>query len=227
MQYEIQGGTLPVAVCYLKQGEAVFTERGAMSWMNGAMRMQTTTNGGFGKALGRMMSKESFFQNIYTAERGNGVIAFSSSFPGTIAPFEVGPGRELILQKSAFMAADMSVNLSIHFSKKMGAGLFGGEGFIMQKVSGQGIVLAEFDGHVVRYDLAPGEQIIADTGYVAAMTSGCRMDIQTVPGIKNMMFGGEGLFNTVVTGPGTVWLQTMPLAAVAGCLRPFFPSSSN
>ena len=153
------------------------------------------------------------------------MIAFASSFPGSIKAFEVGPGQEYVLQKSAFLASEAGVDLSVFFQKKIASGLFGGEGFIMQKVSGQGIVFAEFDGHVVEYELRADQQIVVDTGYLAAMSASCGIEIQTVPGIKNMVFGGEGLFNTVITGPGHVWLQTMPLSNVAGVLRPYFPSS--
>ena len=155
------------------------------------------------------------------------MIAFASSFPGSIKAFEVRPGQDYILQKSSFLASEASVDLSIFFQKKLGAGLFGGEGFIMQRVSGSGIVFAEFDGHVVEYELQAGQSIVVDTGYLAAMTASCQMEIQTVPGVKNMVFGGEGIFNTVITGPGHIWLQTMPLSNVAGVLRPYFPSSSN
>lgn len=218
MQYQIQGETLPVVICTLNPGETMITERGAMAWMTPNMKMETTTNGGLGKAFGRAFSGESMFQNRYTAQGGAGMIAFASSFPGNIKAFEVAPGKEYIFQKSAFLAAESSVNLSIHFKKKLGAGLFGGEGFIMQKVSGNGTVFAEFDGHVVEYDLQPGQSLVLDTGYLAAMDATCTMDIQTVSGVKNVLFGGEGLFNTVVTGPGHVWIQTMPVSAVAGVL---------
>ena len=132
----------------------------------------------------------------------------------------------MIFQKSAFLACEAGVQLSVHFHKKVASGLFGGEGFVLQKVSGQGVAFAEFDGHVVEYELQPGQQIVIDTGHLAAMTASCQMDIQTVPGVKNMLFGGEGLFNTVITGPGRVWLQTMPISNVAGALRPYIPSGS-
>ena len=213
MRYEIKGETLPVVICHLEDGEQMVTEKGAMSWMSPNMKMESGARGGLGKAFGRMFSGDSIFQNIYTAERGNGMIAFASSFPGSIKVFEVGPGQEYVLQKSAFLASEASVEL------------FGGEGFIMQKVSGQGTVFAEFDGHVVEYELRADQQIVVDTGYLAAMSASCGIEIQSVPGIKNMVFGGEGLFNTVITGPGHVWLQTMPLSNVAGVLRPYFPSS--
>lgn len=226
MKYEIKGDTLPVVLCYLEGGEKMINEGGSMSWMSPNMKMETTTNGGMGKAFGRMFAGEKMFQNVYTAEGGNGMIAFASSFPGSIRAFEITPGQDMVFQKSAFLAGEAGVNLSVFFNKRFGAGLFGGEGFIMQRVSGQGIVFAEFDGHVIEYDLQPGQQIIVDTGHLAAMSATCSIDIQSVPGVKNMLFGGEGFFNTVITGPGHVWLQTMPISNVAGILRPYLPSGS-
>lgn len=225
MRYQIQGDTLPVVICELQQGERMITESGSMSWMSPNMKMETSTNGGIGKAFGRLFSGENMFQNIYTAMGGPGMIAFASSFPGSIRAFEISPGNEMIFQKSAFLAGESSINLSVFFNKKLGSGIFGGEGFIMQKVSGSGIAFAEFDGHVVEYDLAAGQQIVVDTGYLAAMTSSCQMDIQSVPGVKNMLFGGEGIFNTVITGPGRIWLQTMPISNVAGILSRYMPTA--
>ena len=225
MKYEIKGNELPVVICYLEGGESMITERGSMSWMSPNMKMETTSNGGIGKALGRMFAGEALFQNRYTATGGNGMIAFASSFPGQIRPWEIGPGREVIVQKSGLLAAEESVELSVFFQKKLGAGLFGGEGFIMQRLSGQGTAFLEFDGHVVEYNLQPGQQIVIDTGYLAAMDATCNMEIKSVPGLKNMVFGGEGLFNTVITGPGRVWLQTMPLSGVAAEILKFMPST--
>ena len=225
MKYEIKGNELPVVICYLEGGESMITERGSMSWMSPNMKMETTSNGGIGKALGRMFAGEALFQNRYTATGGNGMIAFASSFPGQIRPWEIGPGREVIVQKSGFLAAEESVELSVFFQKKLGAGLFGGEGFIMQRLSGRGTAFLEFDGHVVEYNLQPGQQIVVDTGYLAAMDATCNMEIKSVPGLKNMVFGGEGLFNTVITGPGRVWLQTMPLSGVAAEILKFMPST--
>ena len=197
-----------------------------MSWMSPNMLMETTTNGGIGKAFGRAFSGEKMFQNVYTAQGGPGMIAFASCFPGSIRAFEIGPGREMVFQKSAFLAAEAGVSLSVFFNKKIGAGLFGGEGFVMQKVSGQGLMFAEFDGHVIEYDLQPGQKIVLDTGHLAAMEATCQIDIQTVPGMKNKFLGGEGFFNTVVTGPGRVWLQTMPISNVAGAIRKYIPSGN-
>ena len=197
-----------------------------MSWMSPNMKMETTSNGGIGKALGRMFAGEAIFQNRYTAVGGNGMIAFASSFPGQIKAYQIGPGREIIVQKSGFLAAEAGVELSVFFQKKLGAGFFGGEGFIMQRLSGRGTAFLEFDGHVVDYELQPGQQIVVDTGYLAAMEGTCSIEVRTVPGLKNMVFGGEGLFNTVVTGPGRVWLQTMPISNVAQLILSFMPPKS-
>lgn len=223
MRYEIKGTPLPVAICYLENGERMITEKGAMSWMSPNMVMETS-GGGVGKMFGRMFSGESLFLNQYTAN-GNGMIAFASSFPGSIIPFEIAPGREIIVQKSGFLAAQAGVELSVHFQHKPGAGFFGGEGFIMQKLSGNGIAFVEIDGAVIEYDLAPGQQMLLDTGYLAAMEPTCQMTIQQVAGLKNKLLGGEGFFNTLVTGPGKIWVQTMPIYNVAGCLRPFITTT--
>ena len=225
MKYEIVGEPMPVVICDLNAGESMITEKGSMVWMSPNMEMSTNAGGGIGKAFGRMFSGESMFQNSYTAQKGPGMIAFASSFPGSIRAFDIGPGRELVVQKSGFLASEAGVQLSVFFQKKLGSGFFGGEGFIMQKLSGRGIAFTEFDGHIVEYDLDPGESLVVDTGYLAAMDATCSMDIQAVPGLKNMVFGGEGIFNTIITGPGHVYLQTMPISQVAGVLRPFMPTA--
>lgn len=225
MKYEILGEPLPVVTCFVDAGETLITERGSMSWMSPNMKMETSTNGGIGKALGRMFSGEALFQNRYTAVGGEGLIAFASSFPGSIRALQISPGNNMIVQKSAFLASEAGVELSIYFQKKLGAGFFGGEGFIMQKLSGQGIAFIEIDGHAVEYELKAGQQMVIDTGYLAAMTESCTMDIKTVPGVKNMLFGGEGVFNTIVTGPGRIILQTMPVSNVAATIRPFIPTA--
>ena len=225
MQYEIKGGVFPVVVCHLNSGERMITERGSMVWMTPNMKMETK-GGGIGKMFSKMFSGESMFQNIYTAE-GDGMITFGSSFPGQILPLEIRPGEDMILQKKAFLASEEGVELSIHFNKKLGAGLFGGEGFIMQRLSGCGMAFAEIDGELVEYELRAGEQLLADTGNVAGFTSGVKMEIREVPGMKNKFFGGEGLFNTLLTGPGKVWLQTMPISGVAAAIRPFVSTGSD
>ncbi len=224
MRYELKGGDFPVVICQLASGEQMITEKGSMVWMTPNMHMETK-GGGIGKMFSKAFSGESMFQNIYTAQ-GDGMIAFGSSFPGKIVPVEIAPGRELIAQKSSFLASETGVQLSIHFNQKLGAGFFGGEGFIMQKLSGNGIAFIEIVGDLVVYDLAPGQQMIVDTGNVAAFDSTVTMNIQKVSGVKNALFGGEGFFNTVLTGPGRIWLQTMPISNVAGAIRPYIPSGN-
>ena len=226
MRYEIKGDSLPVVICHLNPGEKMITEKGSMSFMSPNMQMETET-GGLGKAFGRMFSGESFFRNIYTAKGSEGMIAFASSFPGSIQAVEISAGRELIVQKSGFLASESTVELSVHFQKKVGAGFFGGEGFILQKLSGHGTAFIEVDGALLEYELQKGEQLVLDTGYLAAMDATCDMSIQQVAGLKNKLFGGEGFFNTVITGPGKVWIQTMPINKVAGALIPYIPTSSN
>lgn len=226
MNYSIEGEPMPVVICNLDAGETMITESGAMSWMSPNMKMETTSGGGIGKMLGRAFSGESLFLNRYTAQGGVGQIAFASSFPGSIRAFNVEPGFDLVAQKSAFLASTSGVELSVFFQKRFGSGLFGGEGFIMQKLTGNGTVFLEFDGYVKEYELGAGQQMIIDTGYLAAMSATCSVDIQTVPGVKNMLFGGEGLFNTVLTGPGKVYLQSMPVAQLAGAIRPFIPTGN-
>ena len=227
MRYVIEGEPLPVVICDLESGETMITESGAMSWMSPNMKMETSAGGGIGKMLGRAFSGESLFLNRYTAQGGPGHIAFASSLPGSIRAFEIGSGKDLVTQKSAFLAATSGVELSLFFQKKIGGALFGGEGFIMQRLSGSGIAFVEFDGYVKEYTLAPGQQMVVDTGYLAAMDSSCSLDVRAVPGVKNMFFGGEGIFNTVVTGPGNIWIQTMPISQMANALRPFFPPSNH
>lgn len=223
MKYSIEGTPLPVVICDLEAGEKMITEKGAMSWMTPNMKMETV-GGGMGKMVGRMFSGEAMFQNHYTAEGGPGQIAYASSFPGSILAFEIAPGKEVIAQKSAFLAATAGVQLSVAFQKKLGSGFFGGEGFIMQKLSGQGTAFVEIDGYVKEYELAPGQSMLIDTGYLAAMEGGCTIDITTVKGLKNKFLGGEGFFNTVVTGPGKIYLQSMPVNQMASTLVPFLPT---
>ncbi len=223
MKYSIEGEPLPVVICELESNEMMITEKGAMSWMSPNMKMETV-GGGVGKMFGRMFSGESMFVNHYTAMGGPGMIAFASSFPGSIRAFDIAPGKEIICQKTAFLASTSNVELSVFFQKKAGAGFFGGEGFIMQKLSGNGVAFVEFDGYIKEYELAAGQSIVVDTGYLAAMDASCSIDIQKVPGVKNMLFGGEGVFNTVITGPGRVLLQSMPIGQMAGTLIPYLPA---
>ncbi len=227
IDYKIEGGNLPVVICYPKAGQTLCTESGSMSWMSPNMRMETTSGGGIKKVFGRLFSGESLFINEYTAEACEGMIAFASSFPGSIIPYEVTEGNGIIVQKRGFLAMEKGLDISIYFQKRLGTALFGGEGFIMQKITGNGLVFLEIDGYCKEYELSLGESIIVDTGYLAAMTESCTMDIQTIKGAKNIFFGGEGLFHTKITGPGKVYIQSMPVINTANALIPYLPTPSD
>ena len=227
MRYKIQGDNMPVVICALDDGETMICEAGAMSWMSPNMQMETKSKGGVGGFFGRALSGESGFQNYYTARNGNGVIAFTSSYVGNILPIEITPEKPIIIQKRAFLACTTDVNMEVFFQKKIGTALFGGEGFIMQKLSGNGIVFLELDGSVFNYELKAGEKMLISTGHLAMMDATVSMDIQQIKGAKNILFGGESLFNTVVTGPGKVTVQSMPLSNLVGMIAARLPSNNN
>lgn len=222
MQYRIAGDSLPTVIIQLQAGETLISEAGGRTWSRG--RILTETKGGsMGKALGRLFSGESLFLSYYTAQ-GPAEIAFASSFPGRIVARELRAGESVICQKSAFLCATGGVTLSAHIQKRAGAGFFGGEGFIMQRVTGPGLAFFEFDGYCPEYTLEAGEEIVCDTGVLAMMDASCTMDIRMVKGAKNIFLGGEGLVDTVVTGPGKVYLQTMSIPKLAQLIIPYIPS---
>ena len=211
MEYEIKGSNLPVVICRLNSGEVMVSQAGAMGWMSENIIMDTNMKGGLMGGLGRMFSGESLFLNTFTSSKEPGTIAFPSSFPGKILALELKAGESIIAQKDAFLASEESVGLEVYFKRKLAAGLFGGEGFILQKITGPGIVFLEMDGHIEEYDLEPGEVVKVDTGHVAMFEQSVSFDIETIKGMRNVLFGGEGLFLTTLTGPGKVYLQTMPI----------------
>ena len=227
LKYEIEGGNLPVVICYPEQGQTICSESGAMSWMSPNMKMETGTGGGIKKVFSRVFSGESAFVNEFTPQGGSGMIAFASNFPGSIIPFQVTEGNGIIVQKNGFLAMEKGLDRSIYFQKKLGKGFFGGEGFIMQQIKGNGLVFLEIDGYCKEYDLQAGESLIVDTGYLAAMTESCTMDIQSVKGLKNVFLGGEGLFHTRITGPGKVYIQSMPLINTAQALTPYIKVNTS
>lgn len=227
MKYEIRGGNLPVVLVDINAGESLFTQSGGMAWMTNNISMSTNMEGGLFGGLARAFSGESLFMATYTCQNGTGTIAFASTFPGTILPIQFDGTKTLICQKDAFLAAERSVNLEVIFRRKLGAGLFGGEGFIMQKISGNGTAFLELDGDIVEYTLQPGQVLKVDTGHVAAFDSTVAFEVETVKGFKNILFGGEGLFLTKLTGPGKVWLQTMPIQNVAKRILPFLPHDTK
>ena len=227
MRYQIQGDNMPIVVCALEDGESIVCEAGAMSWMSPNMQMETKAKGGIGGFFGRALSGESGFQNVYTARGGGGLIAFTSSYVGNILAVEITPDKPIIIQKRAFLACTPDVNMEVFFQKKIGTALFGGEGFIMQKLSGSGTVFLELDGSVINYNLKAGEQMVISTGHLAMMDATVSMDVQQIKGAKNILFGGESLFNTVVTGPGVVTVQSMPLSNLIGEIVSKLPAGNK
>ena len=221
MNYRIEGGSLPVVIISLNPGESVNCESGSMSWMTSGITMATSTGGGIGKMFGRMVTGESAMINTYTAEQA-GEIAFASSFPGSIKAIELN-GNSFLAQKGAFLASFGNIEQSVGVQKNVGGGFFGGEGFLMQRFTGTGIVFLEIDGTAIEYDLQAGEKMVVDTGYTVMMDSTVNLDIQMVKGVKNVLFGGEGLFNTTLTGPGKIMLQSMPISGTAMTLYKYMP----
>lgn len=227
MRSEIQGTTLQTLDIYLQAGESVFTESGGMAWMKGDVSMETNTRGGLLKGLARSLSGESLFLTNYTCRSGEAMVTFTPEAPGSIIRVELADGQSRICQKDAFMVAEDSVELSVHFRRKLGSGLFGGEGFVLQKVTGPGIAWVEIAGEVREYELAGGETMKIDPGHIAMYEPSVDYDIQRVKGVKNMLFGGEGLFLATLTGPGKIWLQSLPLANLASKLQQYMPTKSS
>lgn len=226
MEYEIQGGAFPMVVCTLEKGEKLKNETGAMAFMTSEMKMDTNTGGGLLKGIGRALSGDTIFLNFFTAEADNQKIGFSSCTPGKIIPIKLNGSNTIIGQKNAFLAAEDGVNLDMYFRKKLGAGIFGGEGFILQKFSGTGVLFLEIDGEVIEYDLQPGEKLLVDPGHIAAMEESVDFDIEMVKGAKNILFG-EGLFFARLRGPGKVWIQTMPISRLAEAIIPYIPKNND
>lgn len=223
MQYEIWGGMMPAVTLKLEQGESIYTQSGGMSWMTSGINMETNMSGGLGKGLGRMFSGESLFMATYTSQAPGQEITIASTIPGEILKFEINPSYRIVAQKGAFLCATPGVELSA-FVNKAKTGFFGGEGFVLQQFTGNGTVFCEVDGSVREMDLAPGQKMIIDTGNVVAWEASVTYDTQTVKGFKNILFGGEGLFLTTLTGPGKIWLQTMSKSELAGAISPFLGS---
>jgi len=224
VQYQIRGTTMQTVDVQLQQGETVYTESGGMAWMTSNIKMETGMKGGLMGAIGRGLAGESLFLVDYTCESGEGWVTFASEFPGKIVPLQLGPGESMICQKDAFMCAEKSVTLEMHFRKRLGAGLFGGEGFILQKLTGPGTAFVELAGEITEYELQPGQELKVDTGHIAMYQPSVDFDIETVKGIKNILFGGEGLFLARLRGPGKVWLQSMPVVNLASKIARYLPS---
>jgi len=223
LQYRIEGTTLPVVTVTLSPGDRIFSSSGGMSWMTQAVEMDTNTGGGLSKMFKRALSGESIFIVDYYVDKGQGEVAFAAEFPGKVVDLHLAEGQQMIVQKDAFMCAEKSVDLDMHFRKKLGAGLFGGEGFVLQKLTGAGTAFVNFDGEIVEKDLAAGEVLRVDTGHVAMFEPSVDFDIQMMKGFKNILLGGEGLFLATLRGPGKVWLQTMPMSKLAQKVAQYMP----
>jgi uncharacterized protein (TIGR00266 family) len=227
MRYAISGTVLQSLEVQLDSGESMFTESGGMAWMSDGIEMDTNTRGGLMGGLGRALSGESLFMTTYTSRVQNGMITFTPEAPGKVIPIQLAPNQMIITQKDAFMCAQASVKMEMHFRKKLGAGFFGGEGFILQKLTGPGVAFLEIPGEVKEYNLVAGQILKIDPGHIAAFDPSVSYDIQMMKGLKNIVFSGEGLFLATLKGPGRVWLQTMPISNLAHKISKYIPTKSN
>ena len=224
--YKVLGTIMQTVVMHLRAGQTVYTETGALSWMQEGIRMDTNMRGGLGGILGRVFTGESLFVANFTAERDNAMIAFSAEFPGKIIPLNLAQGQSIVAQRDSFLAAEKSVNMAVQFQRRFGA-FFGGEGLLMQRFDGPGTVFVALDGEVVEYTLGPGERLKVDTGHVALFEPSVEFSVELVKGFKNILFGGEGLLFATLTGPGRVWLQSMPMSKLAGAIAQYLPSAEG
>ena len=228
MEYQIIGTTLQAVIVELDPGETIYSESGGMAWMSANINMQTSgRGGGLGGMFKRAISGESLFLVEYTSQGGKGIVAFASDFPGKIVPLQLGPGQQMITQKQAFLCAEKTVQLDVHFRKKLGAGFFGGEGFVMQKLTGPGVAFVCLDGEIMEYTLGADQVLKVDTGHVAMYEPTVSFDVEMMKGFRNILFGGEGLFLATLRGPGRVWLQTMPTMNLAKAIAGYLPSSGG
>ena len=224
MQYKIEGNVFPTLEIQLTRGESVFTESGGMAWMSQGIDMSTSTRGGLMAGIGRALAGESLFMVTYACKGQAGSVTFTPEAPGLILDMDLAPNQSLICQKDTFLCAEQSVQMAIHFSKRLGAGIFGGEGFILQKITGPGKAFMAIPGNVIERNLAAGEKLLIDPGHIAMFEPSINYDISMVKGLKNVIFAGEGLFLATLTGPGKIWLETMPIANLAAKIRKYIPS---
>ena len=225
MKYEILGKTVPAVEFTLDKNDAIYTQSGGMSWQTEGIKMSTNAKGGVMQSLGRMFTGESIFMSTFTAEQNDAKVAFATTVPGEIMPVEISPSNTLMVQKKAFLCAEPSVDLKITLTKKFSAGLFGGEGFILQKASGNGMLFLEIDGDPIVRELAPGEILKVDTGNVVAFEESVKYEIEMVKGLGNILLGGEGLFLTRLVGPGKVILQSQNFRDFSGRILAMMPKS--
>jgi uncharacterized protein (TIGR00266 family) len=228
MRYEIHGTMMQSLDVYLSPGESMFTESGGMAWMKGNVEMKTDARGGLMAGLGRKLAGESLFMTTYTnRDSAESLVVFTPEAPGKVIPVKLGEGQSIICQRDAFMCAETTVEVAMHFRKRLGAGFFGGEGFILQKVTGPGYAFLEIPGDVREYNLAAGETMRIDPGHIAFFEPSVNYDITTVKGLTNVLFSGEGLFLATLSGPGRIWLESLPIANLAAKIAKYIPSKSS
>ena len=227
MRYEIIGKTVPAVEFTLNRGESIYSQRGGMTWQTDGINMKTNARGGVMKSLGRMFTGESIFMNTYTANVDGAKVAYATTLPGDIVSINVGENNGFTVQKSSFLCAEPGVDMSIAFTKKFSAGLFGGEGFVLQKAKGNGMLFLEVDGDPVERILAPGEVLKVDTGNVVGFESTVSYEIETVKGLGNIFLGGEGLFLTKLVGPGRVIIQSQNFGDFAGKILGMMPKNNR
>lgn len=227
LDYKIEGTLLPVLLVKLTPGQRIYSSSGGMSWMSDRVEMETNTGGGLGRMFKRALSGESLFIVDYYVNSGEGEVAFAAEFPGKLMALNLANGQEVIVQKDSFVCAEKAVDVDMHFRKRLGAGFFGGEGFILQKLTGPGLAFVNFDGEIVEKTLAPGEVLRVDTGHVAMFEPSIDFDVEMVRGFKNILLGGEGLFLATLRGPGKVYLQTMPLMKLAQKIGQYMPQTGG
>ncbi len=228
MRYEIHGTMMQSLDVYLSPGESMYTESGGMAWMRGNVEMKTDTRGGLMAGLGRKLAGESLFMTTYTnRDAAESLVVFTPEAPGKVIPVKLGEGQSIICQRDAFMCAETTVEVAMHFRKRLGAGFFGGEGFILQKITGPGYAFLEIPGDVREYNLAAGETMRIDPGHIAFFEPSVNYDITTVKGLTNVLFSGEGLFLATLGGPGRIWLESLPIANLAAKIAKYIPSKSS
>jgi len=222
--FRIAGSVQQTLLVDLAAGRTVYSDAGAMSWMSSTVVMNTQAQGGLGGMFKRAVSGATVFIVDFTAQGGAGHVAFSADFPGKIITFELGAGQDVIMHKHAFLCAEKTVSLDVFFTRRLGAGVFGGEGFVLQKLTGPGAVFAELDGDAIEYHLKPGEKMRIEPGHVAMFDSSVTFDVEMIKGFTNILMGGEGLFLATLTGPGRIWLHSLTPSKVAHRLAAYLPS---
>ncbi len=227
LKYHILGTVQQTLAVELQPGQVIYSDAGAMSWMTTTVNMNTTSSGGLGGMLKRAVSGATVFIIDFSATGAPGQAAFTTDFPGKILPIELDAGQTVIMHRHAFLCAEKSVTLDVFFTRKLSSGMFGGEGFVLQKLTGPGVVFAELDGDAVEYNLKPGELMKVEPGHVAMFEGTVAFDVQRIKGMANILLGGEGLFLATLKGPGRIWLHSMTISKIAHRLAEYLPKPSS